>query len=230
MPSDYGPAGTSCCRGPCPTGTSSWRPSLRAFPSAAPASSLTRLPQSCFDDKSGVEPTVGQEAFLESTRNKRIAKKRAQRREKSMQRQLDFQRTGIRTLRREGAQRDPLVAPIGKEGGDKEYTIVRAIVDSGAEDTVAPPGVFPSEVVPSPMSQAGRSYRAANGAPIENKGQTMALFSDVLGRPCGMPFQIASVERPLISVTQLGDSGHEVKLEKNGGAITHIASGRLTPL
>ena len=45
-----------------------------------------------------------------------------------------------------------------------------------------------------------------------------------------MPFQIAAVERPLISVTQLGDSGHETVMGKNGGTIVHTATGRRIPL
>ena len=173
---------------------------------------------------------VEQEPFKENKRNVRTANKRAARADRYLQRQRDFEQIGIQTLCREPASRAPLVAPVGAEAKDESYDIVRAIVDSGAEDTVAPPGVFNTEVVSSPMSRAGRKYRAANGAPIENMGQTMALFTDTRGRPCGMPFQIAAVERPLISVTQLSDSGHETKLGKDGGMIIHKLSGRVIPL
>ena len=78
--------------------------------------------------------------------------------------------------------------------------IIEAIVDSGAEESVTPPNLFREEVLPSPMSRAGRCYRAANGSPIPNLGQLLAHFRDENGKACGIPFQVAAVERPLISV------------------------------
>ena len=84
------------------------------------------------------------------------------------------------------------------------FTVVEAVVDSGAEQSVAPPGIFPDAVCPSAMSQSGRGYRAANGTRIRNLGETDVFFSTVDGVKCGMPFQIAEVERPLIAASQLG--------------------------
>ena len=46
------------------------------------------------------------------------------------------------------------------------------------------------------MSREGRNYRAANGSRILNLGQLMVHFADGSGRVCGMPFQVAEVERP----------------------------------
>ena len=80
------------------------------------------------------------------------------------------------------------------------------------------------------MSQAGRSYRAANGAAIPNLGETTLAFRDPEGRPCGLGFQVAQVERPLVAVSQLADSGHEVVFRQDGGHILHVASGRRLPL
>ena len=239
VPSDYGVYDGSW-RAPCPTqrpARERWQPTLRTSTPASAMASPPRLPQS-IPDLVGYSVHLKQHdgelnehsEFSQSKRELRITAKREQRKEVSTQRRLDFQKTGIQTLRRDEAQRAPLVAPVGAEDKNVEYDVVRAIVDSGAEDTVAPPGVFATKVVSSPMSRAGRKYRAANGAPIENMGQTMALFTDALGRPCGLPFQIAAVERPLISVTQLSDSGHETQLGKTGGMIVHTASGRRIPL
>ena len=39
-------------------------------------------------------------------------------------------------------------------------------------------------------------------------------------------FQIAPIERPLISVAQLGRTGHRVTFEGSKGCVEHIASGR----
>ena len=77
---------------------------------------------------------------------------------------------------------------------------MEAVADSGAEDSVTPPNVFPGPVSPSPMSRAGRNYRAANGTPLPNLGQRVAHFEDGDGRACGSPFHVAEVMRPLRSV------------------------------
>ena len=121
----------------------------------------------------------------------------------------------------------PLMAPLAMAARPE---IVEAVVDSGAEDSVTPPGVFPGPVVPSAMSKAGRSYRAANGSPIPNLGQTMAHFRDATGALCGIPLQVAPVERPLLSVARLAAAGCEVTFNESSGVIVHSASGRRLPL
>ena len=119
------------------------------------------------------------------------------------------------------------MAPVMADSGTK---IIEAVVDSGAEDSVTPPGLFASEVMPSPMSRAGRCYRAANGTPIPNLGQTVAHFRDEEGRARGIPFQVARVERPLLSVSRLAAAGCRVTFQENSGEILHVGSGRRLPL
>ena len=80
------------------------------------------------------------------------------------------------------------------------------------------------------MSRAGRSYRAASGSPIPNLGQTIAHFRDADGRACGIPFQVAKVERPLVSVALLTAAGCQVSFQEGSGEILHVASGRRLPL
>eukprot|EP00969_Alexandrium_andersonii_P111429 4920752-Alexandrium_andersonii.AAC.2 len=63
------------------------------------------------------------------------------------------------------------------------------------------------------MSRAGRSHRAANGPAIPNLGQKVARFRDPDGRLCGIPFQIAQVERPLVGVSQLTAAGRQVTFQ-----------------
>ena len=110
------------------------------------------------------------------------------------------------------------------------YMLVEAVVDSGAEQSVAPPGFFPGEMRPSAMSKSGRAYRAANGTRIKNLGEMVVLFSTEGGHKCKMPMQIAEVERPLIAASQLGAAGNKVELEEHDGSITHKQSGRKIPL
>ena len=57
----------------------------------------------------------------------------------------------------------------GSDG--RRYLCVEAVVDSGAEETVAPVGLFPGTARSSPMSRAGRFYRAANGGRIPEPGR-----------------------------------------------------------
>ena len=136
-------------------------------------------------------------------------------------RKRDGRAPALQTLSRHDC--GPLVGAVARD-------IVEAVVDSGAEESVAPVGLFAATVVPSPMSRAGARYRAANGSRIRNVGQQKVAFSTTEGHHCSMPFQVAEVERPLISVTQLTAAGHRVVLGPDGGQIVHVASGRTIDL
>ena len=105
--------------------------------------------------------------------------------------------------------------------------VIEAAVDSGAEDSVVPPGLLPGELLPSPMSRAGRRYRAADGSPIPDLGQTLAQFGDADGAVCGIPFQVAQVERPLISVSRMAAAGCRVSFEatRARSCTSHRAAG-----
>ena len=118
-----------------------------------------------------------------------------------------------------------LVGAVAREGG-----VLEAVVDSGAEESVAPPGFFAAEMVPSPMSKAGGKYRAANGTRIRNLGQQKVAFTIAEGHKCTMPFQVAEVERPLISVAQLTSAGNRVVLNDTGGQIVNAKTGKTIEL
>ena len=120
-----------------------------------------------------------------------------------------------------------LVAPVM---ADPSMRIVEAVVDSGAEESVAPPGIFPEAVEPSLMSRAGKGYRAANGSALPNLGQLVAHFQEAEGRAGGIPVQVAKVERPLISVSRLAAVGCKVSFQGDAGEILHVSSGRRLPL
>jgi hypothetical protein len=104
--------------------------------------------------------------------------------------------------------------------------VVEAVVDSGAVHSVTPPGVFPGSVVPSPWSRQGRGYRAANGSGIKNLGQTEVPFGTTEGHRCRMPFQVADVEQPLLSVAHLTSAGNKVELGHADGRIVNLTTGR----
>jgi hypothetical protein len=122
---------------------------------------------------------------------------------------------------------DKAVFAMARESEMKgQFKLVEAVVDSGAEESVAPPKIFPGSVVPSAMSRSGGKYRAANGARIPNLGQQKVMFMNDDGQKCGTTFQIADVERPLISASQLAASGNSVVFDQRGGRIVNTKSGR----
>ncbi len=114
------------------------------------------------------------------------------------------------------------VAPETRSGG----RVVEAVVDSGAVHSVAPPGVFPGRTRPSPWSRAGRGYRAANGTGIKNLGVVGVPFATVEGHRCSIPFQVAEVEQPLLSVAHLTSAGNRVELGHAEGRVVSLSTGR----
>ena len=110
------------------------------------------------------------------------------------------------------------------------YRIIEAVVDSGAEESVTPPDLFEGTVRPSAMSRAGRKYRAANGSLIPNLGQLGVNFVTDEGFPCGLPFQVAEVERPLIVASALARAGNRVEFTADGGKIVNDKLGKVLTL
>ena len=110
----------------------------------------------------------------------------------------------------------------GARGG----RVIEAIVDSGAVHSVTPPGLFPGPTVPSPWSVAGRGYRAANGSAIANLGQVAVKFCTAEGDRCAIPFQVAAVDQPLLSVAHLAAAGNRVELSSTSGRVVNEATGR----
>jgi hypothetical protein len=82
----------------------------------------------------------------------------------------------------------------------------------------------------SPWSRAGRGYRAANGTGIKNLGQVDVPFATAEGHKCKIPFQVAEVEQPLLSVAHLTSAGNLVELGHAAGLVKNIATGRTIAL
>ena len=90
--------------------------------------------------------------------------------------------------------------------------------------------LFLGPIAPSQMSQAGGSYRVANGQRVPNVGQQKVQFTLDDGQPANILFQIAEIERPLISASALAANGNSVVFNRKGGAIIHDKTGRRTEL
>ena len=118
----------------------------------------------------------------------------------------------------------PALCVVGKASGAQT---VRCVVDSGASESVTPPGVFADPVVPSAMSRAGQSYTSANGGEIANLGRTTVHFRTSEDHKVGMHFQVGEgLTQPLVSVAGLVDSGNFVAFDKTGGWIHQVSTGR----
>ena len=79
---------------------------------------------------------------------------------------------------------------------------------------------------PSPWSRAGRGYRAANGTGIKNLGVVGVPFATAEGHRCAIPFQVAEVEQPLLSVAHLTSAGNLVQLGDTKGNVVSLSTGR----
>ena len=108
--------------------------------------------------------------------------------------------------------------------------VVEAVIDSGAVHSVTPPSKFPGPMVSSPWSRAKRGYRAANGTGIKNLGQVQVAFKTTEGHKCQIPFQVAEVEQPLISVAHLAAAGNRVELGDSDGRIINLVTGKAIAL
>ncbi len=122
---------------------------------------------------------------------------------------------------------EELLAAVSGDGGGQ---VIEAVVDSGAVHSVTPPGWFPGPTVPSAWSRAGRGYRAANGTAIKNLGQVTVKFATAAGDRCSIPFQVAEVEQPLLSVAHLTSAGNRVELGHDSGRVVNLTTGRAIAL
>lgn len=104
---------------------------------------------------------------------------------------------------------------------------VELLVDSGAAESVIPPRELPGHPVhPNAASMSGEEYLTADGKTIPNKGEQAVNFRTQEGHRCALTFQVTDVTKPLLSTTQLADTGHETVFRKTGGTIRHLKTGR----
>ena len=112
----------------------------------------------------------------------------------------------------------------------QDYVRVCSVVDSGAAEHVSARGIAPDVPVrPSPGSQRGQHYVAANGSRLPNEGQQRVEVITEDGGRTEMVFQTTDVQRPLCSVAKLCDRGNRVTFGRNGGVIHNLRTSKLTP-
>ena len=104
-------------------------------------------------------------------------------------------------------------------------------VDSGAADHVMPIGWLAwILVVASLASLRGIHYVSANGARIPKKGEQKVRFMSSEGTWATWVFQVAGINKPLVSVYKLIDSGWKVIFVDERSCLLHKATGHTIDL
>ena len=99
------------------------------------------------------------------------------------------------------------------------------VLDSGAAEHVADNLDAPGYEVDA-SKRVSSGFTAANGEPIENKGQMTLNLVTTEGHPIQSVFQVCEVSRPLWSVSRICDAGCSVTFTAKGATVTHMASGK----
>ena len=95
-------------------------------------------------------------------------------------------------------------------------------VDSGAADHVMPIGWLIMFMVLKSIGQIrGLCYVAANGSRIPNAGEQHVRFMTLDGTWTELVFQLAGINKPLISVSKLIEAGYRVVFEEENSYIMH---------
>ena len=91
-------------------------------------------------------------------------------------------------------------------------------LDSGAADNVMPRRMVRgkmNKVRPSPGSQLGMHYLAANNGRIRNEGEADFRFTTEKGNDESYVFQVAEVNKVLCAVSYLVDKNNRVTVDKD---------------
>ena len=104
-------------------------------------------------------------------------------------------------------------------------------IDSGAADHVIPMNwIKGMKVVPSPGSRRGVHYVAASGQRIPNLGQTTIVFVTTEGVAVKMTFQVADINKPLVSVRRLIKDGWRVVFDEKASFLVRKDSKEVIQL
>ena len=121
------------------------------------------------------------------------------------------------------------------ELNDEEFEelILTITADSGAGNHIASAedlgSTYSKLIEPSPASRAGKGFIAANDQKILNEGQVALRLQgeaedDV---PINSLFQVADVNRPLMSIGRICDQGHKVCSDSDKAEVINKKTGKV---
>ena len=100
---------------------------------------------------------------------------------------------------------------------------VQVTLDSGCCKHVLPADAAPGyDIVDSPGSRQGRNFVVGNGETVPNEGQVLlnlATGTDPGAEVMASTFQMAELNRPLMSVSQICSHGHKCVFERDKAMI-----------
>ena len=105
-----------------------------------------------------------------------------------------------------------------EEAGNNEWVRIESLVDSGAARSVCPTAMC-ADIAPLTTHQGPRYFRTATGDRIPNQGIRRIRGVTETGRNLAMQYNVAAVDSPLDSVSQICDRGNIVVFTSKGGYI-----------
>ena len=127
-----------------------------------------------------------------------------------------------------GSTLDPLLKGSWESTDGNGYRRVKAIVGSGASQSVASGSLAPEvEVTPSEGSRRGQTYAGAakGGKPLQNEGQKVVQALTTEGQQISTTWQVVDVSRPLMSVHQICQHNNIVVFGVDGGYVLNLETG-----
>ena len=110
---------------------------------------------------------------------------------------------------------------------DVKKNFGKITIDSGAAENVLPREYLPVVLLqPSPGSQRGACFIAANGTRMENLGQKRVDFEAANGVKSNILFQVTDSRKPLASVSKIVAKGNRVVFAPDRSYIENVSSGR----
>jgi hypothetical protein len=128
---------------------------------------------------------------------------------------------------------EELDTPVFELGDDEfEELILTVTADSGAGNHITNRediGGYSKLIQPSPGSVAGKGFIAADNKKILNQGQvSLRLQGEQEGDPLvNSMFQVADVNRPLMSIGKICDAGHRVVFEADKAEVISKRTGKV---
>ena len=112
-----------------------------------------------------------------------------------------------------------------------EWEEIDMAVDSGATETVLGEQMAVTvKIEPGEASRRGVKYEVADGTLINNQGEKRFQAETTEGIRRKFVAQVTEVNKGLLSVSKLVQSGHRVVFEKGGSYIEDIDSGEVMKL
>ena len=111
---------------------------------------------------------------------------------------------------------------------DDEWEDIKLAADSGATDTVIPPGDLPSiEMREGAPYKRGVEYEMANGSFCPNLVEKQFVGFTAEGEAQSVVAQVVDVSQGLLSVRKCTKSGNRVVFDSEGSYIENKATGKI---